>query len=133
MIKLDYSWKGRSQIITVWTLNNNLYFWWKMKILILYLLIKWYNIWTFKCEKRWFDMWSLPLFSDAHCLHWFIYIYDRLKSTSGLKSTSTPQIGVHWRHYLKSRSNFLNILKSASFPNSHVYNRSVCTIILRQK
>ena len=20
---------------------------------------------TFKCEKRWFDMWSLPLFSDA--------------------------------------------------------------------
>jgi hypothetical protein len=27
-----------------------------------------------KCEKRWFDMWSLPLFSDAHCLP-LIYIY----------------------------------------------------------
>jgi len=32
------------------------------------------------------------------CTH--TYIYDRLRSTS------TPQIGVHWRHYLKSRSNF---------------------------
>ena len=28
-----------------------------------------------------------------------IHIFDRLRSTS------TPQIGVHWRHYLKSRSN----------------------------
>ena len=43
------------------------------------------------------------IFSDFSCR--FIYlacikkkisiIYDRLRSTSGLKSTSTPQIGVH--------------------------------------
>ena len=34
-----------------------------------------------------------------------LYIYDRLRSAFGLKSASTPQIGIHWRHYLKSRPN----------------------------
>ena len=34
---------------------------------------------------------------------WFSYHpYARLRSTSGLKSASTPHIGIHWRHYLKS-------------------------------
>jgi len=31
-------------------------------------------------------------------------IFDRLRSASGLKSASTPQICIHWRHYLKSLS-----------------------------
>ena len=30
--------------------------------------------------------------------------YDRLGSASGLKSASTPHISIHWRRYLKSRS-----------------------------
>ena len=34
----------------------------------------------------------------------YIYIFDRLRSEYGLKSASTPQIGIHCRHYLKSRS-----------------------------
>ena len=34
----------------------------------------------------------------------YIYIFDRLRSAYGLKSASTPQIGIHCRHYLKSRS-----------------------------
>ena len=33
------------------------------------------------------------------------YIYGRLRSASGLKSVPTPQIGIHWRHCLKSQSN----------------------------
>ena len=35
-----------------------------------------------------------------------------------LGSVSTPQNGIHWCHYLKSRFN--GILKSASFPNSQM-------------
>jgi len=34
-----------------------------------------------------------------------IYIYDKLRSAFGFKSASTPQINIHWHHYLKSRSN----------------------------
>ena len=41
--------------------------------------------------------------------------YDRLISASGLKSASIPQINIHWRHFLKS----------ASFPNSHIYGRLI--------
>ena len=32
--------------------------------------------------------------------------YERLRSASALKSASTHQIGIHWRHYVKSRSSF---------------------------
>ena len=38
---------------------------------------------------------------------WYLsIIYDRLRSASELKSASTHQIGIHWRHYLKSRSDW---------------------------
>ena len=33
-----------------------------------------------------------------------IYIYTSLRSASGHRSVSIPQINVHWRRYLKSRS-----------------------------
>jgi hypothetical protein len=33
------------------------------------------------------------------------YQYISLNSVSVFKSASTPQIGIHWRHYLKSRFN----------------------------
>ena len=36
-----------------------------------------------------------------------IKIYDRLRSVSELKLSSTPQISIHWRHYLKSLSNLM--------------------------
>ena len=39
--------------------------------------------------------------------------FDRLRSLHGLESVSTPQIGIHWHHYLKSRPNlriFSNLL-----------------------
>jgi hypothetical protein len=35
---------------------------------------------------------------------WDSDIYDRLRPVSGLKSACTPQIGIHWHHYLKTRS-----------------------------
>ena len=73
-----------------------------------------------------------------------IYAYDRLRSTSSLRSTFNPQIGVYWRHNLKSRSNlrvfsnrrpltslsqitvqFKGILKLPSFPNSQIYGRFI--------
>jgi hypothetical protein len=41
-------------------------------------------------------------------------VYGRLRSASELKSASTPEIGIHWRHYLKSLSDLRGILKSAS-------------------
>jgi len=34
----------------------------------------------------------------------FELIYYRLKSASWLKLVSSPQIDIHWRHYLQSRS-----------------------------
>jgi hypothetical protein len=30
---------------------------------------------NFQMQKRWFDMWSLPLFSGAYCLHRFKYMH----------------------------------------------------------
>ena len=45
-------------------------------------------------------MWSYNISSHFVCI-----IFVRLWSVSGLKSASTPRIGIHWRHYLKSRFN----------------------------
>jgi hypothetical protein len=47
-------------------------------------------------------MWILNGFIISICPYINIYMIDR--SVSGLKSTSTPQIGIHWHHYLKSQS-----------------------------
>jgi hypothetical protein len=45
----------------------------------------------------------LPCYS-CHKVYDQIFIYDILRSASRLKSASTPQISIHWCHYLKSWS-----------------------------
>ena len=57
------------------------------------------------------------------------YIYDRLRSTSSHESTSTPQIGVHWHHYLKSRSDL------RVFSNWHPFQilRSMVDLLLSNR
>ena len=63
-------------------------------------------------------------------IHWFwyiLYIYNRLRSAFGLKSTASPQIHVHWRHYPKSRSN-LRVIS-----NRHPFQifRSMANLLVR--
>ena len=63
-------------------------------------------------------------------MYWFwyiLYIYNRLRSASGLKSTSSPQIHVHWCHYLRSRCNL------RVFSNCHPFQifRSMANLLVR--
>ena len=65
-------------------------------------------------------------------MYWFwyiLYIYNRLRSASGLKSTSSPQIHVHWCHYLKSRCNL------RVFSNCHPFQifRSMANLLVRMR
>ena len=48
-----------------------------------------------------------------------------LRWAFGLKSVSTPQISIHWRHYLKSRSDLKIFSRELSFPNSQIYGRFI--------
>jgi hypothetical protein len=56
-------------------------------------------------------------------------IYDRLRSVAGLKSLSTPQICIHCRHYLKSRSDL------GVFSNQRPFQilRSMSDVLVRVK
>ena len=56
-----------------------------------------------------------------------IYVYDRLRSEFRLKSVSTPQIGIHWRHYLKSWSDL------RVFSNRYLFQilRSMADLLVR--
>ena len=58
---------------------------------------------------QYFFCFKLVVFSQIHGIYIYIYIYtfvyDRLRSACGLKSTFTPQICIYWCHYFKSRSN----------------------------
>jgi hypothetical protein len=51
----------------------------------------------------------LPCYS-CHKVYDQIFIYDRLGLESRLKSASTPQISIHWCHYLKSWSDLFDLV-----------------------
>ena len=68
-------------------------------------------------------------------------IYDRLRSASGLKSEYTPQICIHWCHYLKSRSDLrvfsnwraFQILRSKAdllLSNRHPFQKEILYVLL---
>jgi hypothetical protein len=76
----------------------------------------------------------LPCYS-CHKVYDQIFIYDRLGLESRLKSASTPQISIHWCHYLKSWSDLrvfsnrrpFQILRSVAdyiIPYIHLYKLS---------